>query len=298
MTLDVQGNKPPKVLVLMATYNGDAFVRRQLDSILDQDGVEVAIMASDDGSSDQTKSILQTYADADSRVEIFQQAQNSGSAAGNFLTLSRYADLSGFNFVAFADQDDEWMPDKLKAACSDIAAYEVAGFSSDVIAYWPDTGKKRYVKKSYAPTGIDHWFESPGPGCTHVFTASSFIEFQAFLSEIEQHISAVAYHDWLVYAFYQYNDLGWHISDEPKMYYVQHANNEIGANFGIGAFRKRLRLLRSRWFRGQVVLLADLISGGRINPLEKNILLRKAFKLRRRRVLSVMLSTSLLSKII
>ena len=54
----------PRVAVLMSTYNGEIFIREQIESILAQEGVAVSLYVRDDGSSDQTFEILKEYEDA------------------------------------------------------------------------------------------------------------------------------------------------------------------------------------------------------------------------------------------
>ena len=51
-----------KIKVLLSSYNGEAFIDKQIQSILNQKGVEIAILIRDDGSTDKTPSILSQYA--------------------------------------------------------------------------------------------------------------------------------------------------------------------------------------------------------------------------------------------
>ena len=101
------------------------------------------------------------------------------------------------------------------------------GFFSDVISYWPKTKKKKLTKNSYKQTSYDHLFESPGSGCSHVFSASSFKDFQEFIKKNKEVIKFFDYHDWLIYAFYRENSYKWIISDVLKMLYVQHGANRL-----------------------------------------------------------------------
>ena len=61
--------KKPVVLVLMSTYNGERFLKEQIDSILSQEGVEVRLLVRDDGSKDHTCEILEEYASKYQNVE-------------------------------------------------------------------------------------------------------------------------------------------------------------------------------------------------------------------------------------
>ena len=65
-----------KIDVLMATYNGEKYLREQLDSILEQSYGDFRLLISDDGSEDATREILNEYVGKDSRVVVFLQNKN------------------------------------------------------------------------------------------------------------------------------------------------------------------------------------------------------------------------------
>lgn len=99
------------VEVLLATYNGERFLREQIDSILIQDYVNLRVLARDDGSSDATVSILNEYAERlPNRFRIMPSTPGTGSPKDNFLMLMR---ASSAQYICFSDQDDIWLPDKV-----------------------------------------------------------------------------------------------------------------------------------------------------------------------------------------
>jgi glycosyltransferase involved in cell wall biosynthesis len=101
----------PVVEVLLATYNGERFLREQIDSILTQDYVNLRVLARDDGSSDATVSILNEYAERfPNRFRLMPSSAGTGSPKDNFLILMRGASAQ---YVCFSDQDDIWLPDKV-----------------------------------------------------------------------------------------------------------------------------------------------------------------------------------------
>ncbi len=111
-----------KVVVLMSTYNGDRYLENQIESLLNQKGVEVMILARDDGSKDRTPEILEKYkrenrADTAEASFDYYVGQNLGPA-GSFLDLMKHAPEA--DFYALCDQDDTWLPDKLKIAVNAI----------------------------------------------------------------------------------------------------------------------------------------------------------------------------------
>ncbi len=96
--------------ILLATYNGEKYLKEQIDSILNQSYSDFTLWIRDDLSTDNTLTILSEYASKDSRIRILKAHTNLG-AVGNFKALM---EASSKPYVAFADQDDVWHPDKLK----------------------------------------------------------------------------------------------------------------------------------------------------------------------------------------
>lgn len=102
-----------KIVVLMSTYNGEKYIREQIDSILAQRNIEVVLMVRDDGSTDNTKNILKEYQD---RI-ILIEGQNLGFRK-SFMWLIDNAPFG--DYYAFADQDDVWEENKLISALKKI----------------------------------------------------------------------------------------------------------------------------------------------------------------------------------
>ena len=104
--------KKTQVTVLLSTYNGARYLAEQLDSILAQTHTDLIVLARDDGSADGTLGILSAYAARDARVRFFA-GENIGFLESFFALLER-ADTTGY--LAFSDQDDVWLPNKLETA--------------------------------------------------------------------------------------------------------------------------------------------------------------------------------------
>jgi len=104
----------PLVEVLLATHNGERFLREQIESILAQDYGAMRIVARDDTSTDGTAAILAEYAERHGdRFTLLADRQASGAAQWNFLRLMQ---ASSAPYVAFADQDDVWLPGKISSS--------------------------------------------------------------------------------------------------------------------------------------------------------------------------------------
>ena len=97
--------------VCLASYNGEKYLQEQVNSILLQLTSEDELIISDDGSTDQTIEILKSY--NDSRIKIYSNHRSSG-VNNNFQNALEHA--KG-DIIFLADQDDVWLPDKVKTCC-------------------------------------------------------------------------------------------------------------------------------------------------------------------------------------
>ena len=96
------------ISVCIATYNGAFYIEEQLDSILPQLGQEDEIILTDDGSTDETLSILKKYQQKDSRVKLF-----NGPGKGVVANFNYAISKSSGEVIFLADQDDVWLPEKV-----------------------------------------------------------------------------------------------------------------------------------------------------------------------------------------
>ncbi|HML67606.1 MAG TPA: glycosyltransferase family 2 protein [Clostridia bacterium] len=100
------------ITILMATYNGERFVRAQIESILEQTEQNFILQIQDDGSTDGTFSIISEYAEKyPGQVKVHKSTANSGGAKWNFLQM-----MTAFqdDYVMLCDQDDVWLPNKIE----------------------------------------------------------------------------------------------------------------------------------------------------------------------------------------
>lgn len=244
----------PKIAVLLAAYQGENWIEEQIDSILDQEGVKVSLIVSVDLSCDMTLDVVTRIAARDRRVKVLPYGDRYGSAGANFFRLMQEVDLSAFDFISFADQDDIWYFDKLSRAVSQIRDRSVDAYSSNVIAFWED-GRTKLVHKSDPQTLYDYYFEAAGPGCTYVFTPKLGADIRNFLNDSPYITATFPSHDWLVYCFARSHGYTWFIDDRPGLAYRQHADNVVGVNRGMRSYIRRLQMLKQGWYRNQVYTL-------------------------------------------
>lgn len=159
------------VAVLMSTYNGEKYIREQLNSIFGQKDVNVKLYARDDGSSDNTVTILKEYSEK-YPVEILQDGENIGPGESFMRLVYRYANEPGIEYYAFADQDDIWLEDKMIVAIEMIEkSYnnQPMLYSSNQFLFIDDENKGNRHKNPQRIDLISHMTKNTIAGCTFVF---------------------------------------------------------------------------------------------------------------------------------
>jgi len=117
------------ISIAMCTYQGEAFLATQLESLLAQTWKNIEIVVVDDGSTDATVTIVQDFARQDSRIKLYQNPLNLGINA-NF---SRALSLCQGEFIAPCDQDDIWHPEKLARLHASLGPHLMAYCDSELI---------------------------------------------------------------------------------------------------------------------------------------------------------------------
>lgn len=103
----------------MSTYNGQKYLREQMESLLQQEGVALKIVVRDDGSKDNTIQILEEYSHKYDFITVLKE--NNVGVSKSFNRLCRYAcDNVEADYYAFCDQDDVWDKDKLIVAVNKL----------------------------------------------------------------------------------------------------------------------------------------------------------------------------------
>lgn len=95
------------ITVLLATYDGEAYLPCQLGSLQQQTDEDFVVLMQDDGSTDATPALLSNACATDSRFRLGSQNGHHLGPVGNFWSLLRQCDTP---YCAFCDQDDEWLP--------------------------------------------------------------------------------------------------------------------------------------------------------------------------------------------
>ena len=214
-----------KLLVLLSSYNGEKYLREQVDSLLSQtlDGVEILVR--DDGSTDETRTILEAYA------EQGKLRWAAGAHLGLARSFWRLLQTCGdADYYAFCDQDDIWDADKLEIAVGKLGkegAATPALYCGDV-RVTDSAGRMAGHLVRYCPADYGHaLIRNLAPGCTYVFNRAAMELLRRFDAESME----IDLHDWTAYQIIAC--FGRIVFDrEPHMSYRQHGGNVIGAPDG------------------------------------------------------------------
>ncbi len=214
-----QQNFTPLVSIVLATYNGERFLSQLLDSVLNQDYPNIEIIATDDASTDNTFVILQEYANKYGNVKIFQNEKNIGPNK----TFEKSMLLSNAEYIAIADQDDIWYPNKITILMNEFKGTTIVYHDSELI---DEEGKKIGKKISDLKQLINfdnclqYSIGNSAPGHTMLFRSSLFKKCLPFPSR-------VTYDLWL--GFNATFENGLKYVDRVLVQYRQHQNNVYGA---------------------------------------------------------------------
>lgn len=236
-----------RVAILLSTFNGAAFLREQLDSVISQTHQDWVIYASDDGSSDSTLAILSEYQQTlnPGRLVIYSGPRKGFSA--NFLSLLKRPELKAA-YYAYCDQDDIWESTKLERSvrwCQEIAPNQPALFC----------GRTRLIDEAGKPIGYSPLFSAPpsfrnalvqsiAGGNTMLFNDATR-ELLMRTKEDDQIIS----HDWWTYLVVAGCGGIVHYESVPTIGYRQHDRNLIGSNSGFNDRVVRLKKLLAGTFK-------------------------------------------------
>jgi glycosyltransferase involved in cell wall biosynthesis len=210
------------ITVLMSTYNGEMYLKEQLDSILNQEQVDLTLLIRDDGSTDGTVNILKEYENLHGNIKWYS-GTNLGCGKSFFQLV---LDAPESDYYAFADQDDVWDKDKLAIAISNIKGNSEGIPSLYCSAIRPVDSNLKLLPHKKA-RGIEPTFgialaQAIAPGCSYVFNKSLLDKFK------KMKIDDIDIHDWALFRVVTALDGYVYYDVEPHFSYRQHGNNVIG----------------------------------------------------------------------
>ena len=216
--------------ILLPTYNGEKYLKEQIDSILNQTYKNIRLIISDDCSKDSTPKILEEYRGKDERIELYLQKENIGVVKGIEFLLKKVKS----NYYMLADQDDVWLPMKveksietLKKENADLVFGDLEVVDQDLKTMYPSFGDfmllNRKINKYINSYKVNYLYNCV-TGCT-VLSKKEFIE---KILPIPTESKYLIHDHWigLIVA------LNGKLAYMPEKYikYRQHGNNQVGTD--------------------------------------------------------------------
>lgn len=212
-----------KVEIVLSTYNGEKYIKDQIDSLLNQDFNNFTIIIRDDGSTDNTKNVLKEYVNHE-KIKIIY-GENIGVVNSFFHLLTQTS--SDVDYIAFCDQDDFWLSDKVSRAVGILNQHDNSMPLVYCSAYTlVDENLKPFSNsksnKGIIPSPANAIIENIVTGCTAMINHKCR---DLIIESLPQHCIM---HDWWLYL------VGTHFGKviydkESKILYRQHSNNVVGA---------------------------------------------------------------------
>lgn len=230
-----------KVLILLSTYNGERYLREQLDSLYSQVGIDIHILVRDDGSKDTTLSILEEYRRTQGKMTIIKGENKGVGASFMALVYEAASNYFDYDYFAFSDQDDVWFKNKLlsgvnalNGCSSELKMFFSGAINTDSSLNPISTTCVRTVNSFGANLVANHIL-----GCTMLFSAPLLHAINKINTE---HYNIpdgkMPIHDaWAALVAYS---LGATVikSNSGLMYYRQHGGNVIGSGHGFLSIQK------------------------------------------------------------
>ena len=236
------------VNILLSTYNGMRFLEQQLESLLAQSYPYITITVRDDGSTDGTYERLLEYARRHSNFVVLR-GENLGVVRSYFKLL--YEATEECDFYAFCDQDDVWLPNKIRDAVDAMLSHDTTEplmYFSRIEYVGSDLRHIDYSKIFRRVGFTNALVENVATGCTVVLnrTARNLI--------CEKIPCGIRVHDWWFYLVV--SGLGRLIYDErPNIRYRLHEDNVVG--YPVTWEKRARRWLANRWHANKNVFRAS-----------------------------------------
>jgi len=210
------------ISIAMATYNGEKYLKEQLDSIYAQTYKNIEVIVTDDCSSDGTVGILEQYSKSHG-LKYFANEENIGFVK-NF---EKAVSLCDGEFIALSDQDDIWLPHKLTTLVQNIGDNILACSDAKLIDENNHVIAESFFKYANDPKNDRLTF--PKLLIRNYVTGCTVLMKRDILQKAHPIPSDITYHDWW-YGLIASTLNGIYVHKEALILYRQHDKNQIGVN--------------------------------------------------------------------
>ncbi len=235
----------PQVAILMCTFNGELYLKEQLDSIKTQDYKNWTLYVSDDGSTDQTLSILKNYQAFWGKDKLHILKGPRQGFQKNFMSLIISKKIHA-DFYMLCDQDDVWLPKKIITAIHHLQ-------NQDQSCPQLYCGRTSYVTKKLKFIKDSELFLRPRSfhnAIVQSIAGGNTMAYNNALKKISMKFPEVKIisHDWWLYILCELSFGQTYYDHNSYILYRQHERSLIGANVSWLAKLKRLYMLLSGKF--------------------------------------------------
>lgn len=256
-----QQSTASQVSVVMAIYNGEKFLREQLDSIFNQTYPILEVIAVDDCSTDSSVKILKEYAATHSNMKIYLNERNDGYIK----TFEKGISLSEGNYVSLCDQDDWWESSKIEETMKAFDERVMISYCDSLFV--DENGKSLERKISDVKNLTD--YDSPLPFLIGNTVAGHAAIFKRVLLKNASPFPENIIHDWwLAYVATLHGSI--RFVNKPLVKYRQHNSNVIGA-IKVKGRKRESRLNKNKEVRRRIQLFFEKCPNSNIQV--KNVLL-------------------------
>lgn len=253
--------KNPKILVLLALYNGEKYISDQLLSIIEQESVNIDVLISDNGSTDNSLNIINKLINIKKikNIKILNNKSTKGFANNFYFLIRNVKNTNDYDYYAFSDQDDIFLLNKYSLLISELEKNSADCCSSGLFELKDNKINKTIYQKNKIRK-YDFLFEGAGQGCSFLINRNAFTETRSYLIKYENQIKDFYFHDWLIYLITRILNYKWLFLREPLTIYRQHEENNFGSKFSINGIKKRLNRIFSGWYKNQITLAYHIAS--------------------------------------
>lgn len=224
--------------VLLATYNGEKYIKEQIDSILNQSYKNIRLIISDDCSKDKTQEILKEYEKKDNRIELHIQEKNLGVVKNIEFLLKQVKN----KYYMLSDQDDVWLPEKIEKSLEtllknnvDLVFGDLEVVDQDLKTMYPSFGDFMLLNKKihkYINSNRLNYIYNCVTGCT-ILAKKETIQKILPLPKKSKYLI----HDhWIGLMTSIYGKVAY--MPEKYIKYRQHGNNQVGTDKISHGFKK------------------------------------------------------------
>ena len=262
--------KTEKIDILLATYNGEEYIKEQIDSILNQTYSNFRLLISDDNSTDKTLEIVREYERKDDRIKVFEHKENNG-VIKNFEFLLKQVES---DLYMLSDQDDVWYENKieetyrkLKEDDADLVFTDLEVVDENLNTIYTSMnnykGLTKKINKTIGSYKLVYLY--------NVITGCTILSKKKFIKDILPLPNETKYllHDmWIGLVIALKGKVSY--LNKPTIKYRQHGSNEIGTK-KVSSEMNSIREIRNHFINVKLELFSEYLKYSDNNNNSNNI---------------------------